>query len=393
MSNDGTSHDGRDDAAWSQTVALRLIAGLLLAGAAWVLAAILVPLVLAQVLTIAFSPLADRLERRGLPRTASSLVCTLAAAAFLAVAVGLMAYQAGTIIRDGDRYVNRFGTLVDRAIARAGLAHDDPAQGQAGPAVSARADRPGDHETGRPTRGVVLIRRFLTAAGQWLVTGVGGLLGSIGEAVVVLAFLFYMLNGRGEWVESITEAFRSLGFRPSRDQLGKIREDVVHYVSVLAMVACGYVVVVSLALWMIGVPRPLLWGMMAGLFEVVPYFGPLVASVLPTIVSLSLGSTWQPLATAGLFVVLHTVEGYLITPTLYGRAVKLDPVTILFGALFFGALWGPVGLAVATPMMILLRGLLMIVPDTPALDALADVQEEKAAVQAPEVVRAGHNGG
>jgi predicted PurR-regulated permease PerM len=134
---------------------------------------------------------------------------------------------------------------------------------------------------------------------------------------------------------------------------------------------------VSLALWLIGVPQPLLWGLIAGLFEVVPYFGPLIASVLPTIVALSLGTWWQPLAVAGLFLTLHLVEGYFISPMVYGRAVKLDPVTILFGAVFFGWLWGPAGLAVSTPMLILLRGLLEITTDTPALDALADIDDAK----------------
>jgi predicted PurR-regulated permease PerM len=89
-----------------------------------------------------------------------------------------------------------------------------------------------------------------------------------------------------------------------------------------------------------------------------------------------------------MFLALHLVEGYVIEPKLYGRVVRLDPVTILFGAIFFGALWGPGGLAIATPMMIVLRGLILITPDTPALDALAGVRAEKAGT--PEAVGAAH---
>jgi predicted PurR-regulated permease PerM len=175
---------------------------------------------------------------------------------------------------------------------------------------------------------------------------------------------------------------------PSDDRLEKVRDEVVRFAGCLAMVACGYVVVVSLALWALGVPQPLLWGLMAGLFEVVAYFGPLIASVLPTVVALSLGVWWKPVAVAGLFLALHLVEGYLITPALYGRAVRFDPVTVLFGALFFGWLWGPVGLAVAMPMLIILRGLLLITPNTPALDALADVEGEKERTPGPKPLRA-----
>jgi predicted PurR-regulated permease PerM len=98
-------------------------------------------------------------------------------------------------------------------------------------------------------------------------------------------------------------------------------------------------------------------------------------------VALSLGSWWQPAAVVALYVALHQLEGYVVTPLVYGRAAEFNPVTILFSALFFGWLWGPLGVALALPMMILLRGLLVITPDTPALDALADVEGEKAKVQ------------
>jgi predicted PurR-regulated permease PerM len=217
----------------------------------------------------------------------------------------------------------------------------------------------------------------LGTLGNWLVAGVGGLLGALGGGALCFAALFYMLQGRDSWLESLTLAARRLGMNPRDDLLAQVREEVVTFLGYLALVASCYAVIVSLALWLIGVPQPLLWGLIAGLFEVVPYFGPLIASVLPTIVALSLGTWWQPLAVAGLFLTLHLVEGYFISPMVYGRAVKLDPVTILFGAVFFGWLWGPAGLAVSTPMLLLLRGLLEITTDTPALDALADIDGAK----------------
>ena len=90
---------------------------------------------------------------------------------------------------------------------------------------------------------------------------------------------------------------------------------------------------------------------------------------------------WQHLREFGWFLRSGGQQGYVVTPLVYGRAAEFNPVTILFSALFFGWLWGPLGVALALPMMILLRGLLVITPDTPALDALADVEVEKAKVQ------------
>jgi predicted PurR-regulated permease PerM len=200
----------------------------------------------------------------------------------------------------------------------------------------------------------------------------------VGGGVVFLAFLFYLLHGRDDWSRRVLAAARRLGIRPEGSRLEEVRSDLTRYLGCLTLVATGYSVVVSLALWLIGVPQPLLWGLLAGVCEVVPYFGPLIASVLPTVVALSLGSWWQPVAVAATFLGLHLVEGYFISPVVYGRAVRLDPVTILLGSLFFGWVWGPVGLALATPMLILLRGALIVTPDTPTLDALADVRSEKA---------------
>jgi predicted PurR-regulated permease PerM len=187
-----------------------------------------------------------------------------------------------------------------------------------------------------------------------------------------------MLQTRSDWVDSLQAAGRQLGMNPSSETFEKVRREIVTFVGCLGMVSCAYVVVVTLVLWALGIPQPLLWGLIAGLFEVVPYFGPLIASVLPIFVALTSGEPWKAGVVAGLFLSLHLLEGYVITPMLYGRAVKFNPVTILFGALFFGWLWGAVGLATAMPMLILLRGLLLVSPDTPALDALADVENEKA---------------
>src|SRR5262245_2583470 len=96
----------------SQVLMLRWIVGLLLVGAAWLLSPILLPLVLALVLSIALSPLAEWLERLGLRRTASSLVCLFFVAGVLALTASLLAYQAGTILQQSDRYLDRLSGLL-----------------------------------------------------------------------------------------------------------------------------------------------------------------------------------------------------------------------------------------------------------------------------------------
>lgn len=392
MADDDQPDLARNESRVSQTNALWIIAALLLIGAAWAGRELLVPFVLALILSIALSPVAGWLERRGIFRTLAAVTCTLAVAAAIAGAVGLLAYEAGTIVQDSDRYLKQFGGLIDdveqRFHKKSGHA-SQPSTAKTDQGVAAEAGSkqgPSRVEDGRPSRagtpghGEATLRRTADTLGNWLLKGVGGLLGLVGQGVVFLAFLLYMLRGRDPWMNSLTAAARRLGLRPAPGQIEKVQSEVVRYIGCLSVVASAYAVIVSLVLWGVGVPQPVLWGLMAGMLEVIPYFGPLVASVLPTIVALSLGSWWQPVAVAGTFLTLHLVEGNLIAPVFYGKAIRLDPVTILFGAIFFGGLWGPAGLAIATPAMIVMRGLLMITPDTPAIDALADVRSEKAAV-------------
>src|SRR5437763_6495918 len=105
---------GDEGAADAQTVALRIVVGLLLVGAAWLLAGLLVPFVLALVLAIALAPLSSRLERAGVPRAVADLLCMLAVVAVLAAMAGLLVYEAGTVLKDSDRYLKRFSELLAR---------------------------------------------------------------------------------------------------------------------------------------------------------------------------------------------------------------------------------------------------------------------------------------
>jgi predicted PurR-regulated permease PerM len=386
----------------SQTVYLRLIAIVLLLGASSLLAGLLMPFVLAMVLAIALSPLAERIEKAGARRAVGSLACTLAVALLLGATTGLLLYETGSILRDTDEHIRGLSRLLARASKATGgdrfldsLKHQTtiPAAEPKGDLAEEPSSEGGKTVAAKP-RGQDaisesasywenLLRDNVRELSRWIAAGLGGLIGVLGGVVVFLAFLYYLLETRQEWMERVNLAAKALGMRPRLSDFERVRSEIETYFGWLSMVAVGYVVVVGSALWAIGLPQPFLWGVMAGLLEFVPYFGPLIASVLPILLSLSLGGGWwQPLLVAGLFIGLHTVEGYFITPKLYGHAIRFNPVLILFGVLFFGWLWGPLGLAVAMPFMIILRGLVSITPEVPALDAL--VAPEAGATKAAD---------
>ncbi len=376
----------------SHESATRLIAGLLVVGAMYFLAQLLVPFFLALVLAVAMAPLAEFLERRWrFPRVLASLSGMLLILGILVAAVGLVVAQSGVILKDSETHLTKIGEFLESASKSIGgekLVSTIQAE-QSGDEGSP----PSSHDDWQ-----TLVRRYARSLGGWLVSGLGGLLGFLGGVVIFLALLFYMLQGRSEWGDRFARAGRSLGLTPESDCFERTQSQLVKYVGCLGLVSVAYAVVIALGCWMIGVPNPLLWGVLTAVLELIPYFGPVIAGALPTLMAISAGNGWwQPLAVVGMFMGLQTVEGYVVAPLVYGKATDIDPITVIMGVLFFGYLWGPVGLTLAMPMLILLRGLLEITPHTPALDAIAEADAPDDPPQngpaLPRAARVGEGGG
>jgi predicted PurR-regulated permease PerM len=215
----------------------------------------------------------------------------------------------------------------------------------------------------------------------WLISDLGGLVGLVGSTVIVISLLFYLLNSRAEWVSRLLRVLFSLGMRPRREGVERIRSDISTFALFVSMVSISGALITGTTAWLLGVPQPFLWGLVFGLMEFVPYFGPMVGGTLLTLVSMTTGSGnwWQPLVMLAVILTWLTLEGYVIAPMIYGRAVRFDPVTVLVAILFFGWLWGPLGMVTALPVMVLLRELVVMSPETPALDALMEPPRSLAA--------------
>jgi predicted PurR-regulated permease PerM len=114
-------------------------------------------------------------------------------------------------------------------------------------------------------------------------------------------------------------------------------------------------VVIGTGLWIIGIPSPVLWGILAAILRFVPYVGAAISAVFPLTLAAAVDPGWAMLLwTAALFLVVEPLVGHGIEPLLYGHSTGLSPVAIITSATFWTALWGPVGLVLATPLTICL---------------------------------------
>jgi predicted PurR-regulated permease PerM len=114
-------------------------------------------------------------------------------------------------------------------------------------------------------------------------------------------------------------------------------------------------VVIGTGLWFIGIPSAILWGILAAALRFVPYVGAVIAAAFPLALAVAVDPGWSMLLwTIALFIVVEPVVGHVIEPMVYGHSTGLSPVAVVASATFWTALWGPIGLVLATPLTVCL---------------------------------------
>jgi hypothetical protein len=146
---------------------------------------------------------------------------------------------------------------------------------------------------------------------------------------------------------------------------------VGQYLLMQLVVNVTYGVPIGIGLWLIGVPNPILWGMLCTVLRFVPYIGPIIAASFPLALAVAVDPGWDTLLwTGGLFILIELFSNNVIEPWLYGASTGLSPVAIIAAAVFWTWLWGPVGLLLSTPLTVCLVVLGRHVPQFAFLDVL-----------------------
>jgi hypothetical protein len=181
------------------------------------------------------------------------------------------------------------------------------------------------------------------------------LLGPLGTAALVLLLVIFMLlkreDLRSRLIRLIGQGRISATTRAMDDAGGRVRR----YLVMQLVVNVAYGIPVALGLYFIGVPNAVLWGASATALRFIPYVGPWIAATIPISLALAVSPGWvMPLLTLGLFVLLELLSNNVMEPWLYGSSTGVSPIALIFAAVGWTWLWGPVGLVLATPMTVCL---------------------------------------
>ena len=178
---------------------------------------------------------------------------------------------------------------------------------------------------------------------------------AIGQIFIFFGTLFFMLFGRSQLRRVLVAFFDE---REARLRMLKIMNDVEHnmtgYLSVVAMINIVVGVGGGVIAWLTGLPDPVAWAVLAFILNFIPYIGALIIEAAMFLVGLVAFSTLTHAFIAPLlFLALGTLEGHFITPSIMGRRLTLNPLTVFLSLVFWTWLWGPIGAFLAVPLLIM----------------------------------------
>ena len=321
--------------------------------------AFFIPLMLGIMISYAFSPLVNLMQKWRIPRAIGAAV----------LLIGIVGGTGSLIYSLSDDGIQLIETLPDAAQKfrktlrkEWGTTEGAMDQMQKAAVQLERAANETITPTANAPKGVtrVLIEKSKLNISDYLWTGTLGAAVFSGQAVMVL-FLTYFLLVSGD-------IFRRKLVRISGPTLSKkkitlqVLDEITAQIQRYLLVQIFTSILVGVATWLaflwIGLEHAAIWGIVSAVFNMIPYLGPVVVTGGTGLVGfLQFGTVGMALSVAGISLVITSLEGYLLTPWLTGRASRMNAVMVFVGVLFWGWLWGVWGLLLGVPIIMMIKAI------------------------------------
>ena len=316
---------------------------------------VLIPFALAVLLTFVLTPLVKMLERIRLGRVLSTLLVVLLAVVAVSALGWTVGLQFSQVMNELPNYRTNIKNKVDslhwtrnQTINNASDTMNEISKELAAPPARNAAGEPRQSYTASRQRPLPVEIIKPPSLPLESVQSVLGLIASFG---IVVVFTFFMLVRR----ENLRNRFISLAGQGRLHAMTQAMDEAAarmsRYLRLQLIVNICYGVFIGTCLHFIGVPGALLWGVLVGILRFLPYIGPPLGAILPLLLSLAVFNGWsRPLMTLGVFVVTEIIVSNLIEPWLYGAYTGISSLAVLVAAIFWTAIWGPIGLLLSTPL-------------------------------------------
>ena len=317
---------------------------------------VFIPFVLAGLTFYALDPMVDWLQRWRVPRS-------IGAALMLLLFVGTIGLLGYTLSDDVSEVANDLPAATQklRATLRANR-NQPPSAMEKLQQAATEIDRTAAEAAGTSVTpaGVLRVRVEEPAIqlSEYLRWGPVGALSFAGGAVMVLFLAYFLLVADDLFKRKLVEVIGPTLARKkvTVQVLNQIATQIEAFLMVQIFTSAVVGVATWLALWWIGLANAAVWGLCAGLFNSIPYFGPLiVTSALTVIAYVQFGTVPMALTVASIALLITTLEGWILTPILMSRVAQINTVTLFAALLFWSWLWGVWGMLLAVPIMMAIK--------------------------------------
>jgi predicted PurR-regulated permease PerM len=305
---------------------------------------VFIPIALALTLGLLMRPPVRWLCRRRVPEFVGAFLCL--AAAVIIIAAGIV-----PLINPAQEWVNDLPKNLSLARDKLHVVREHAAQWGRFRSQIAELATTGDEE---PLPVPVTVREPEMTSNAEVLSMTGGVIGMWLVIVVLTYFLLISGDSLLNSVLSMLPTFREK--RRTVELIKEVERSVSSYLATVTVINIGLGIVVGLTLWVMGVPNPAVWGLMTTVFNYVPFIGQGVAGLVIGLVSLlHFDSFGYALLAPVAFYCIAAVEGNLITPSLIGRHMSLNPALVLISLIGWGWMWGISGAALAIPILAVLK--------------------------------------
>ena len=317
---------------------------------------VLIPVVVAVLISYVLDPAVTSMQKRGVPRALGALVAILLLCGLIGVGAYTLTGQAMAVVENVPAAARR---LADRLEPKRGEPEGAIEKMQTAAKEIERAAEQASDPSPVP-KGVTRVqvvqpafaaRDYLWAGGMHLV--------ALTSQFTMVLFLVFFLLGTGDLFKRklVKIAGPTLTEKKISEQImDDINRQISMFLRVQVLTSALVAAVTCVALWWFGLQQYIIWGLLAGLFNSIPYLGPvLVTGGLGLVAFMQFNDLVQTSYIAGTTLAITSLEGWLLTPMLMSRAAQMNPVAIFVGLLFWSWIWGVWGTILAVPMMTTLK--------------------------------------
>lgn len=322
------------------TFSLRIIAAAIILLFCYYAQGVVITLLLSILLAYCLDPIVDLLERARIPRTIGSLVSVLLLIALLSGLGYSLWSRTSQFASNWPRYSQVLRKAVDAFESKVIR-------------LDGRTDSNANSQATQPPERSAVEENFLRTL---VLRGMGSLYAVFLEVTFLPFLVFFMLAGKRKAWHGTLQLFPASRRTQVKETLEDLRDILRDYLLGMSVVTLLVVAISSLFFWFLGLDYPILMGLVSGLLNMVPYIGAVLAWLPPFLLALTKWNTFGIFAMIAVVLTgIHVFAQNFVAPQLVGRRVQLNAVAITIALLFWGWVWGGMGLILAIPITASLR--------------------------------------